>query len=136
MNDCVFCKIVSGTVPSAKVYEDEHTLAFLDINPISLGHTLVITRNHYEQLTDVPAEELGRLIRTTQRIAAAVIKGAGAEGFNLVQSNGACAAQIVPHVHFHLVPRRRYDGLHFVTKRLDIDDEERVAVLDKIRAHL
>ena len=110
MNDCIFCKIVRGELPNATVFEDADTLAFMDIGPIIKGHTLVIPKRHYERLTDTPDEDLNRLISLAKRIAAAQMQGLGADGVNITQANGSCAGQVVPHVHFHVIPRFENDG--------------------------
>lgn len=105
MDDCVFCKIVKGEIPSARVYEDAAAVAFLDIQPFAKGHTLVVPRHHVATLAEMDPAELATLITIVQRIAAAVTRATGAQGFNLLQNNGACAGQTIPHVHFHIVPR-------------------------------
>jgi histidine triad (HIT) family protein len=107
MNDptCVFCKILAGQIPSARVYEDEHALAFLDIAPFEQGHTLVISRLHAPRLTDLPETGLQALAVAVKRVAARLLERLPCDGFNVLQSNGACATQVVPHVHFHVIPR-------------------------------
>lgn len=110
MNDCIFCRIVRGELPCTKLYEDDEILAFMDIGPIMKGHALVIPKAHIDPLTNVPPPLLGRLMGIVQRIAAAQVAGLQADGFNVHQSNGACAGQVVPHVHFHVIPRFDQDG--------------------------
>lgn len=107
-NDCVFCKILAGKLLSARVYEDEHALAFLDIAPFEEGHILVIPRVHAVYLTDLPADALAPLVLAVQRVGEILLKKMPCNGFNVLQSNGACATQVVPHVHFHVIPR--WDG--------------------------
>ena len=111
MDNCIFCKIVRGEIPAAKVYEDENTIAFLDIAPASPrgGHTLVLPKKHYELVTEVPEKELNALINTTKKIAAVLLKMS--EGLNIIQNNKRSAGQVVPHVHFHLIPRFQNDGI-------------------------
>lgn len=113
MTDCIFCKIVAGDIPSVRVWEDDHTVAFLDINPLCAGHTLVIPKVHAERLTDLPAAVAGALLRPVPRLAAAIVAATGAEGFNVLQNNGRCAGQVVQHVHVHIIPRRPGDGLGY-----------------------
>lgn len=103
--NCVFCKIVAGSLPAYKVYEDDHALAFLDIAPFEDGHVLVISKQHANYLTDLPSAVLAPLIRAVQKVAAKLLENLPCDGFNLLQNNGACATQIVPHVHFHVIPR-------------------------------
>jgi histidine triad (HIT) family protein len=107
---CIFCRIVAGTIPSTRVYEDDQAIAFLDIGPIVKGHTLVIPRAHVDPLDAVPPDLLARLIAVVQRVARAQVAGLKADGVNVHQSNGACAGQAIPHVHFHVIPRFHGDG--------------------------
>jgi len=109
--DCIFCKMVAGQIPVAKVYEDEIVLAFLDIGPISDGHTLVIPKQHFEKLHDCPAELLGRVASRLGRIAGAVAAAMNADGYNLLCNNGRAAGQLIEHLHFHIVPRNVGDGV-------------------------
>ncbi|MBQ1511947.1 MAG: HIT family protein [Erysipelotrichaceae bacterium] len=102
---CVFCEIIKGNIPSAKVYEDDKTLAILDISQTTKGHTLVLPKQHYENLLEIPAEELAELIVKVQKIAANNVAKLGAKGFNLLVNTGAVAGQSVPHLHFHIIPR-------------------------------
>ena len=113
MDDCIFCRIVKGEIPSAKVYEDDGCYAFLDIGPLSWGHTLVIPKKHYEHVTEMPAAELAALMSVVPKLAAAVIRATDAEGLNVLQNNGRVAHQFVPHVHFHVIPRNPGDEFHF-----------------------
>ncbi len=113
MSDCVFCRIVAGELPSSKLYEDDLVLSFLDIAPLAPGHSLVIPKNHYEFYPEVPADEAAAVVSAMLTIAPAVVASQGAEGFNLLLANGACAGQVVPHVHFHIIPRRAGDDLGF-----------------------
>ncbi len=108
--DCIFCKIVAGQIPSARVLEDETKLAFMDIGPLAPGHVLLIPKKHYQDFTGMPAEEAGELLSALPRLGAAVAKATKADGFNIFQANGACAGQVVPHVHFHIIPRHVGDG--------------------------
>lgn len=108
--DCVFCKIVQGELPCTRVYEDDTVLAFLDIGPIIKGHTLVIPKEHVDPIMDVSPGVLHRLIDVVQRIAIAQTVGLGAEGINVAQANGSVAGQLVPHLHFHVIPRFASDG--------------------------
>jgi histidine triad (HIT) family protein len=108
---CTFCKIISGQIPVTKVYEDPDVLAFLDIGPISDGHTLVIPRQHFENLNDCPAEVLAGVASILGRVAMAVVSAVGADGYNLLCNNGRAAGQVVNHLHFHIIPRRSGDGV-------------------------
>jgi len=109
--DCIFCKIIAGVIPSFKVYEDKNTLAFLDIAPVNPGHTLIVPKKHYANMEEIPEEELGRLAAAIKRVGKAIKDGLGAEGYNITESNDPIAGQVVPHLHFHVIPRRQGDGL-------------------------
>jgi len=106
--DCIFCKIAAGEIPCSKVYEDEQTLAILDISPAVKGHTLVIPKNHCTDLTDAPAETLAACLATAAKVTRGLLKW-GAHGVNLLQNNGPAAGQVIFHIHFHLFPRYKGD---------------------------
>lgn len=110
MNDCLFCKIIKGDIPGAKVYEDDKVLAFLDIKPINPGHVLVAPKEHYANILDTPEEILSAVISAVKKIAPAVLTAVNAKGFNLGVNNGSDAGQLVPHLHFHIMPRHLDDG--------------------------
>ena len=110
MDDCVFCKIVEGKIPSAKLYENEHILSFLSISPVNKGHALVIPKKHFADLTEIPEKELKELIKVSQKVAAAVEKATKAHGFNITMNNKPAAGQVVFHAHFHIIPRYDNDG--------------------------
>jgi histidine triad (HIT) family protein len=110
-DDCIFCKIAGGEIPCKKIYEDEAVLAFLDIRPVSDGHTLVIPKTHFEKLDECPAEVLGGIGRCLGGIAKAVVGAMGAAGYNVLCNTGRAAGQLVDHVHFHIIPRNEGDGV-------------------------
>ena len=109
--DCVFCKIVAGELSSFKVYEDKHTLAFFDIAPINYGHTLVISKKHFVNMEEIPEKELVKLAKVVKKVGAALKKGLRVAGYNVVINNDPVAGQIIPHLHFHIIPRAEGDGL-------------------------
>ncbi len=110
--DCIFCQIVAGKVPCFKIYEDERTLAFADINPVTEGHTLVIPKAHAENLLDITPGDLAAVHQTAQKIARAQMACLKATGVTMVQLSGEGANQVVMHYHVHLIPRdRSKDGL-------------------------
>ncbi|MFH1225296.1 MAG: HIT family protein [Candidatus Diapherotrites archaeon] len=110
--NCIFCKIISGKIPADFVYSDAEVVAFLDIAPTTKGHTLVVARNHSENLLDAPEKDICAMMSAVKKIGAAAVKGLGANGFNLHVNNGKGAGQVVPHIHFHIIPRYENDGLH------------------------
>jgi histidine triad (HIT) family protein len=108
---CIFCDIVGGRAKADRIYEDEDILAFLDINPVNPGHALVIPKGHYETFLDIPDRLMGPLGVATRRVSAALMQVTKVGGFNLMMNNYRVANQLVPHAHFHVVPRREGDGL-------------------------
>lgn len=111
MHDCPFCRIIAGDIPSHTVFEDERTLALMDINPVADGHALVIARTHAPDLYAIDAADLSAVAATCQRVAAAVRQALEPGGINLMQANGPAAGQTVRHFHMHVVPRAEGDGL-------------------------
>lgn len=111
-NDCLFCKIVVGEIPSEKIYEDEATLAFLDIHPVNRGHTLVIPKIHAENIYDIPRDDFCNLMETVRRLAPIVKNALNAEGINIGMNNDGAAGQLVFHAHIHIIPRFGYDEHH------------------------
>lgn len=120
-NDCVFCAIAAGEIPCFKVYEDELVLAYLDINPFSEGHTLVIPKAHTTGLLDTPEETLAVLLARVKKVAAHIKTALGCDGFHILQNNGAAAGQTVGHIHFHIVPRRNGDPIEFANRPGDME---------------
>jgi len=109
MADCIFCQIIKGELPCAKVYENEYVISFLDINPINAGHTLVLPKRHYATLFEISEEDLHACTAASQKIAMAVYKATKASGLNFFQNNYRAAGQRVDHIHFHLIPRFHQD---------------------------
>jgi histidine triad (HIT) family protein len=134
MPDCVFCMIRDGKIPSAKVYDDQRTLAFMDINPLSRGHCLVVPKAHAATLYEAEAEDLKAAIATAKKVAGAIRKALNPDGLNLLQANGAAAFQSVPHFHLHLIPRWTNDGKGFDWKEVPGNREEIMGTADRIRA--
>lgn len=103
--DCIFCKIAKGEIPSQKVYEDENVYAFLDISPLSKGHTLVIPKKHYSTIYDIPEELLCDVMIVVKKISLHLREKLKCDGLNIKQNNGELAGQTVHHIHFHIVPK-------------------------------
>lgn len=133
---CVFCKILAGEIPAAKVYEDEETLAFLDIAPFNYGHTLVIPKRHCHGLSDMPGESRDRLFAAAALIAPVVLRVTGATGFNLLLNNGQAAGQEVPHAHLHIIPRFVDDKVLLNAPQKQYGDGEMAALQEKIQQRL
>ncbi|MFC7018340.1 MULTISPECIES: HIT family protein [Haloarcula] len=137
--DCIFCQIVDGDIPSRTVYEDDDVLAFLDANPLSPGHTLVIPKAHHERLNDLPADVGSAVFRTLHELTPAVEDAVDAPASTVAFNNGEEAGQEVPHVHGHIVPRFEADGgrpIHaLVNDRPDLSDAELDEIADAIAGH-
>ncbi|MDE0091558.1 MAG: HIT family protein [Thaumarchaeota archaeon] len=132
---CVFCEIVRDAGKGHIIYEDGEHLAFLDLYPITEGHSLVVPKRHHEMITDMPSDDAGRLFSIVPRIARAVLLGTGADAFSLGQNNGRAARQIVPHVHVHVIPR--YSGRETMwTSRGMPGPGELADLASRIRGHL
>ena len=105
MTDCLFCKIIAGEIPSAKVYEDDNVFAFLDIHPINIGHTLVIPKTHSTNVYETPDETLAHIMTAVKRLSIVVKKATNAEGINIGINNDSAAGQLIFHTHVHVIPR-------------------------------
>lgn len=134
--DCIFCKIVAGAIPCFKLYEDEATLAFMDINPVSEGHALVIPKAHAEDVYAVPDDSIAAVAKTAARIARAVRAAFEPAGLNLLQCNGPAAAQSVQHFHIHVIPRRMDDGLAMNWEIIPGDMDAIGKAAERIRAEI
>jgi len=130
--DCVFCKIIAGEIKSYKVYEDEATLAFLDINPVNPGHVLVVPKKHAANLEEIDGETLCLVIKAVKKAGQSLKNNLGAAGYNVLENNDPAAGQIVPHLHFHVVPRLAGDGLELWPQKKYAAGEAE-AVLSKIK---
>ena len=115
---CIFCDILDGKRGAHIVYEDEEHIAFLDKYPIDDGHTLVIPKKHYERITDMNSEDVGKIFSLVPKIAKAILSGAGADAFSLAQNNGKAAKQIIPHVHIHIIPRYNNKGTVWTKRQI------------------
>ena len=133
--ECIFCKIIKNEIPSYKVYEDKNFLAILDIGPVNKGHVLVIPKKHIEDFFGLNENISKESIKIIQRVAKAVIKATKADGFNLMLNNKKAAGQLIDHVHFHIIPRFKKDGLkHWPQGKYK--NNEAKEVLNKIKSFL
>lgn len=132
MNSCLFCKIISGEIPSVKIYEDEFTVAFLDIHPVKDGHTLFVPKAHASDLEHSSAQDLMHVFAAIQKTAPSILKAVGASAFNLHSNIGQAAGQVIFHTHFHLIPRHPDDGLR-LWQHKEVTQEELKTVGKNIR---
>ncbi len=136
MEDCIFCKIVKGELPSAKVYEDDMTLAFLDLKPVNLGHILVVPKKHFSNIYETPDEELGAMIKTAKKISIAVKKSTDADGVNLAMNNNHAAGQVIFHSHLHVIPRYHNDGFELWHGKREYKEGEMKELAEKIQKEI
>ena len=134
--NCIFCNIVDHKAHAEILYESDNVLSFLDINPVNFGHTLVITKKHYEDFLSVPLEELDHIIRAVQSISNVIQTKLTCDGFNIVINNGSAAGQSVAHFHFHIIPRFHNDDFRFKLNLKKYSDNLMKEYADKIRAEL
>lgn len=133
MDECLFCKIINGEIPSYKVYEDEKTFAFLDINPINTGHTLVIPKNHVAKITEAEEEDLVALAMALKTVIGGIEDGLGIDNLNVFVNQGVDAGQIIPHLHYHIVPRHKDDGMKVDMPQKKLAEEEFLDTVEKIK---
>ena len=136
MSDCVFCKILDGQLPSMKIDEDDSTLTFMDINPLSSGHCLVVPKRHAATIFEADVRDLEAAMVTAKRVALAIQEALRPDGLNLLQANGAAAFQSVPHFHLHLIPRWTDDGKGFDWKVVPGNREVIMKMGERIRSAL
>ena len=138
MENCIFCKIIAGEIPSVKIYEDDLVFAFLDIGPVNFGHTLVIPKEHHQSSSTIPEATAGRMFHVGSRIGVALRRALDYDGFNLHLADGTCAGQVVMHAHLHVVPRGCEDGFRWNWRQLEYADaatrsETAAKIIEKIK---
>ena len=133
MEDCIFCKIIEGKIPAAKVYEDDKIVSFLDIMPANKGHCLVVPKNHSQTLVDMDDVDLVATINAAKKVAKALSLSFGNASFNIVMNNGKEAGQVVNHAHIHLIPRFQKDRLRIKWSHLKYEGDEIKEYAEKIR---
>ena len=136
MENCIFCKIAAGEIPSATLYEDEDFRVILDLGPASKGHALILPKQHYANLYELPDELAEKVIRLAKKMVIAMTKALQCDGFNVVQNNGEAAGQTVFHFHMHLIPRYKDDHAGVTWTPGKLTDEVRDEVVKKVRACL
>ncbi|KAF2144533.1 uncharacterized protein K452DRAFT_295965 [Aplosporella prunicola CBS 121167] len=131
MAACIFCKIIKGEIPSMKIFESDKVFAFLDIGPLSKGHSLIIPKHHGAKLTEIPDEQLSEILPVAKRIA----KALDCPDYNVLQNNGRIAHQVVDHVHFHVIPKpNETEGLGISWPTREANKDELAKLLDEIKA--
>ena len=136
-NNCIFCKIATGEIPSIRIYEDDRAIAFMDINPLGRGHLLVIPREHLGNIVETDPDLYGHLCSVVCKLSKALNEVVAPDGMNVLQLNGRAANQVVPHLHIHLVPRWEGDGLTISEwEPVQGDLDEIQATADAIKSRL
>ncbi len=133
--DCLFCKIVAGEIPSYKIFEDDDFMAITDIQPVNLGHALLIPKAHYKNLFDLPDRLLGGLGVHLQKLALAIKTATAADGINLGMNNETAAGQLIFHAHFHIIPRFTGDGFEHWHGQTKPTPEDLTAITEKIKSN-
>ena len=135
--DCIFCKIIAGEIPAVTVLDEELVLAFMDINPSSPGHMLVVPKKHAENIFEISETDLAAVMKAVKRCATAVKEALKAEGVTVLQLNGKASDQIVPHLHIHIIPRWQNDGLPMSTWEMKKGDMEEIKdIARKVKEHI
>ncbi len=133
--DCIFCKIIDGKIPSKKIFESNLNLAFLDIFPIARGHTIIIPKNHYSHLEDIPDSELGELYKVVKKLAILIHEKLKIDGYNILQNNFTAAGQVIQHFHVHIIPRNLDDKIFTIKiPRNNVSEEELNDVLSILKS--
>lgn len=132
-DDCIFCRIAAGEIPSATVYEDDDFRAILDLGPAAKGHTLVIPKNHSDNLLSVEPDTAAKALKVISRTANAIKEALGCDGINVVQNNGEAAGQTVMHLHFHIIPRYKNDSVNIGWQPMKPSNEELATTADLIK---
>ncbi|MHC4591266.1 MAG: HIT family protein [Planctomycetota bacterium] len=136
MTDCIFCKIIAGTIPAAKLIETDKVTSFLDISPVNPGHALVVPKRHVSSLLSLNQDELHVMIFVAKRVAAAVTEATDSPAFNILQNDGEAAGQIIRHAHLHVIPRNPDDGFSLGWRQLSYSEGELQALQRSVRQKL
>ena len=135
--ECIFCKIIDGEIPAVKVLDEKLVVAFMDINPSSKGHMLVVPKNHAENIFEISESDLATLIKAVKRCAKAVKEALNVEGITILQLNGKASDQIIPHFHIHIIPRWENDGLPISNWEMKPGDMEEIKnIAQKIKENI
>lgn len=131
-DDCIFCKIIKGDIPSYTIYQDNKTLAFLDVNPNSFGHALIIPKRHVSTIIDMHDEDVEAVFKTVKKVVKAIQATLAPDGLNLAVNQGEVAGQVVQHFHCHVIPRTAGDGIELVVKGISLSAEEFQVLVKRI----
>ena len=133
MENCIFCKIANGEIPSATLYEDEDFRVILDLGPASKGHALILPKTHAANIYEISDEMAGKAMILAKKMASKLTEALNCDGFNIVQNNGEVAGQTVFHFHMHLIPRYKDDGVGIAWKPGTLTDEVKAEILEKVK---
>ena len=131
-DNCIFCKLANGVFPTNSIYEDEDFNVILDLSPATKGHALILPKEHYKNLYELPEETAGKVFKLAKKLATSMTEKLGADGFNIVQNNNEVAGQTVFHFHMHLIPRYEGDGQHILWEPTSPSAEELVAIKEQL----
>ena len=132
-DDCIFCKIAAGEIPSRKIYEDSDLIAIMDLNPTSKGHSLIIPKEHCTNIYDIDEDIAAKVMKTAKKLATKMTVALNCDGFNLLQNNGETAGQTMFHFHMHLIPRKAGDQAVPEWEHLSLSDDEMKEICDKMK---
>ena len=131
-DSCIFCKIANGEIPSKTIYEDQEFRVILDLGPATRGHALILPKEHYANLYELPEETAAKVMVLAKKMAIRMTKNLSCDGFNIVQNNGETAGQTVMHYHLHLIPRYQNDGQNILWKPTEVSQEELEEIKNQI----
>ncbi|MGN0325496.1 MAG: HIT family protein [Lachnospiraceae bacterium] len=131
-DSCIFCKIANGEIPSKTIYEDQEFRVILDLGPATRGHALILPKEHYANLYELPEETAAKVMVLAKKMAAQMTTNLSCDGFNIVQNNGETAGQTVMHYHLHLIPRYKNDGQNILWKPTEVSQEELEEIKNQI----
>ncbi len=135
-DDCIFCKIAGGVIPSATIYEDDDFKVILDVAPANKGHVLILTKQHFDNIFEMDKETAGKLFSLATVVAKAVKAKTNCDGLNVLQNNGSVAGQTVYHFHMHIIPRFENDGVNVTWKQLETNPEEQQEIAKAIKGYM
>lgn len=131
-DDCIFCKLANGVFPTNSIYEDDDFNVILDLGPATKGHALILPKEHYKNIYELPEETAGKVFKLAKKLATEMTDKLGADGFNIVQNNNEVAGQTVFHFHMHLIPRYEGDGQHILWEPTSPSPEELTAIKNQL----